>query len=266
SKRAAQLSFAEVVRNSDARKQAHCYFLRPEAEVSEDRLGFGLVAASELKANTLVLVERRLLEVPEFLTPRSSSEVPFCNMGVPLGILPGALFEMFPSLLAALRVSQNSYAPLLMYGLGSVVNHSCRPNTRWVNWPDGLRALLTREEVAAGEELTISYSGSPGQPAWQRQLDLFWRYGFWCRCSACSAQSVAGSHLRRPGFLDSDALRKQVDSELQASGLQALEAVPLEESYKAQLKNLLPLVYLQTFMVALPILGLLTLAAAAFAT
>ena len=69
-----------------------------------------------------------------------------------------------------------------------LINHSCDPNCRIVRFDRDTLYLMAVRDIAAGEELTISYGGSY---RWQiqskRKQMLKESYFFDCDCSACSA-------------------------------------------------------------------------------
>jgi hypothetical protein len=72
-----------------------------------------------------------------------------------------------------------------IYGLPSLLNHSCEPNLDAV-WRDGdaKLSLICRRPISAGEELTITYIDS-GAPLADRRAELQHAYGFTCRCEMC---------------------------------------------------------------------------------
>ncbi|CAE8688304.1 unnamed protein product, partial [Polarella glacialis] len=52
---------------------------------------------------------------------------------------------------------------------------------------DGLSAFVSSLPIAAGEEVTVSYSDVVlGCPRCLRQAFLFHRFGFWCSCCRCA--------------------------------------------------------------------------------
>jgi len=68
---------------------------------------------------------------------------------------------------------------------GSYFNHSCVPNTSWsATKADGARVVYTTTRaVAAGDELTISYTGNLTK--FGRRWRLATQYGFNCACPEC---------------------------------------------------------------------------------
>ena len=95
--------------------------------------------------------------------------------------IPRADVSDLPSLL---RRSQTGNGTAV-YLLPSLLNHSCSPSLEPV-WRtgDSQVAFLTRREVSAGEELTVSYVDADA-PVGERQEALSHGYGFECRCAAC---------------------------------------------------------------------------------
>ena len=73
----------------------------------------------------------------------------------------------------------------ILYEVLSRVNHSCAPNA--AKHFDGFTAVVTAlRDVAAGEELFISYLGADGQrPSSERRAILKEKYNFECACSLC---------------------------------------------------------------------------------
>lgn len=80
-----------------------------------------------------------------------------------------------------------------VYMLPSLANHECDPNVHasWALGGDATLTLSARRDVAAGEELRITYIDS-ASPAAQRQEELRFAYGFACRCAACVEELAEG--------------------------------------------------------------------------
>jgi len=178
--------FQAVAQSETCRQAEGCFFLSEAVRVSvcARSQGSGLYANEAIEAGTSVLVEQAALpKVPAYLHPRCPAEAPPFVWGFPLLIVPTGLLERCPALMRSLRFALNAYGRL--YALGSVVNHSCCPNCERIMKVDGLSAFVTTVEVAAGEEITVSYSDSLGSPTWLRRLLLFHRFGFWCSCARC---------------------------------------------------------------------------------
>jgi len=87
--------------------------------------------------------------------------------------------------LAALARSAAHGSGTAVYALPSLLNHSCDPNVDAV-WRhgDSKITLAARRDIAAGEELTITYIDA-SEPAEERREALRFAYGFECRCAAC---------------------------------------------------------------------------------
>lgn len=258
----AHTGFEDVARCPKQLREASCYFL-DGATVSQEGVtaGYGFVATRDLRANTIVIVEQRIIDqVPAYLTPRNLKEVPSVNMGLPQFVVPEAIYELFPSILQALQISQNAHAPLSLYGMGSALNHCCKPSTAWVSWPDGLRALMTKRDIASGEELTISSFGADvlTMPTWYRQLNTFWRYGYSCRCSVCNGQVQPEVDMPKVS-VDKQSIRRQVDELLFESGMKCPQPISADASYWVLVQRLAPLAVLQSVLVSSLLFGVLFL-------
>ena len=73
------------------------------------------------------------------------------------------------------------------YALQSCINHSCDPNAHAMKRDeedvDGAAVILAKQDIAPGQEVTISYiDESMGYDDRQRALQ---DYGFQCRCPRC---------------------------------------------------------------------------------
>ncbi|KAG8870036.1 hypothetical protein FRB98_001918, partial [Tulasnella sp. 332] len=65
------------------------------------------------------------------------------------------------------------------------INHDCRPNAQYFwNKDLGKEVLNAMEDIAAGEEITVSYSGVLDRQ--ERRAKLLYNFGFDCRCPSCS--------------------------------------------------------------------------------
>jgi len=71
-------------------------------------------------------------------------------------------------------------------GVISHLNHSCSPNIILV-LDKRTVSLRSLRDIAAGEELTISYIDNTN-PSWYRQQELRKRYFFNCHCEACTTR------------------------------------------------------------------------------
>ena len=74
------------------------------------------------------------------------------------------------------------------YALQSCINHSCDPNAHAMKGPedeDGCAVVLAKRDIAAGEEVTISYIDEA--LSFEERQAALRDYGFQCRCSRCAA-------------------------------------------------------------------------------
>jgi len=78
----------------------------------------------------------------------------------------------------------------LMYS-ASFFNHSCVPNVAdHAVGPNGIIAFMAERDIAAGDELFISYAAvSDARELRQERLSL--QYGFACRCDRCGTETAA---------------------------------------------------------------------------
>ena len=72
-----------------------------------------------------------------------------------------------------------------LYALASLANHACEPSADVVMAVGGSLALRARRELAAGEEVTITYLDS-SLPGAVRRNRLLRGYGFECKCQRCA--------------------------------------------------------------------------------
>ncbi|KAJ3133544.1 hypothetical protein HK100_004301 [Physocladia obscura] len=71
----------------------------------------------------------------------------------------------------------------------SLANHSCEPNCTIVfDAPTNSAKLVAITDIAAGQELVISYLDAPAQLVETRRAELLQRYHFECRCNLCLRQ------------------------------------------------------------------------------
>ena len=115
-----------------------------------------------------------------------------------------------------------------VYGVTSLVNHDCDPSAEALLYPYARIEIRARRPIEKGEEVTISYLGSPPDAAdatagngggntkgsddgtkgqqqqqkWSSVLDRRARlavgYGFECRCARCTAEAAALLKGRAP--------------------------------------------------------------------
>ncbi|WIA19949.1 hypothetical protein OEZ85_005832 [Tetradesmus obliquus] len=120
---------------------------------------------------------------------------------------------------AAVRGAAMPHSHVGLWPQFALFNHSCLPNS--VHYLVG-HAMVVRavEDVAAGEELTVSYLGREEfAPAGARQAVLQERYGFACGCARCQLESQAPRQLQQQ-LLDT---YRQVMQDLKPRFLEAVE-------------------------------------------
>lgn len=82
----------------------------------------------------------------------------------------------------------------VLYGAGSMVNHSCSPNCR-THWDlQGRLVLTSKVKISAGDDLSITYC-SPLIGLEARQEKLLKSKFFRCRCKRCLDRGDGGSGL-----------------------------------------------------------------------
>lgn len=80
--------------------------------------------------------------------------------------------------------------------VGSLVNHSCAPNTRW-QWKDGVISFVAKRDIPAGEEVTISYGPSSSSQTYKSRQTRLNHYLFACACSACFKDVTTSENVLR---------------------------------------------------------------------
>ncbi|XP_034237578.1 SET domain-containing protein SmydA-8-like, partial [Thrips palmi] len=81
-----------------------------------------------------------------------------------------------------------------LYPLGALLNHECTPNTRHAYDARGHMVIRVARPVAAGQELTVTYSALLwGSPA--RRQHLLRTKHFLCACSRCKDPAEGGTFL-----------------------------------------------------------------------
>lgn len=105
---------------------------------------------------------------------------------------PAALLRAAAASLAG-AASPVHAAGSAIYLLASMLNHSCQPSLD-VTFPrnDATLALVAARDVAAGEQLTVSYIDA-GQGVAARREALRWAYGFVCACPRCVEEAGEGT-------------------------------------------------------------------------
>ncbi|CAJ1373169.1 unnamed protein product [Effrenium voratum] len=176
-------SWEDIICCRESRFNVGCYYLG-ELQLEQDQLqGFGFSAVQDLEANTVLLIERALTgEALPCFHPRSAAEIPRFLYLFPLCLISPGILDRLPGFLSALRARLNRFDAL--YGLGTIFNHSCRPNSRRLTDHNmGLSLIATSRAVKAGDEVTLPYQDfGRSCSAWLRRLVLF--YG---RCAQVSS-------------------------------------------------------------------------------
>ena len=91
------------------------------------------------------------------------------------------------------------------------MNHSCLPNTVVHFRLNGQIVCTAVKDIAAGEEITVSYAGYLPQSVEWRRISLQSRWGFTCLCSHCvmqenSAASAGSEAHQKPVRVSSQSL------------------------------------------------------------
>lgn len=85
------------------------------------------------------------------------------------------------------ETGQKSYVRL--YLNGSLVNHSCDPNTKCGSLGSSIHYITIRP-VRKGEEITFDYNQWPKRPNFRaRRKIILERFSFICACSLCRQES-----------------------------------------------------------------------------
>ena len=94
-----------------------------------------------------------------------------------------------------------------VFPLVSGINHSCDPNCEVAYVEDNGVMIVARRDVAAGEELTISYV-DPEMDDEDRREELEETYGFECACPKCAPEPAPASAKKKGGKKTAGAKRK----------------------------------------------------------
>jgi hypothetical protein len=76
------------------------------------------------------------------------------------------------------------------------INHSCSPNCRQQHHPDTMISITATKDIAAGEELSISYIDIRSRSTRERREILQNKYRFYCSCILCNLNDT-NAYLRR---------------------------------------------------------------------
>ncbi|KPM06989.1 SET domain-containing protein [Sarcoptes scabiei] len=78
--------------------------------------------------------------------------------------------------------------------VGSLINHSCVPNTNW-EFQDGWIRFITNRTITKGEEITITY-GPNKEIAYDRRQERLNHYFFACHCAICLQDAKRNKSLK----------------------------------------------------------------------
>ncbi|KAK3987007.1 hypothetical protein QBC44DRAFT_310712 [Cladorrhinum sp. PSN332] len=143
--------------------------------------GLGAFAVHDIKKDEIILMEKPMLRTTAFLIRQDLAELPI------------ELKEHFMTLAHNPKVDRfakvediwhkNSFevpTGIAIFAIASRFNHACRPvyNVLYA-WDNDKHVMTfsTNRTIKAGEELRITYGGSP--------ISLYIRYGFVCKCGGC---------------------------------------------------------------------------------
>eukprot|EP00747_Dinoflagellata_sp_TGD_P082410 gnl/TRDRNA2_/TRDRNA2_161680_c0_seq2.p1 gnl/TRDRNA2_/TRDRNA2_161680_c0~~gnl/TRDRNA2_/TRDRNA2_161680_c0_seq2.p1 ORF type:complete len:380 (+),score=50.38 gnl/TRDRNA2_/TRDRNA2_161680_c0_seq2:32-1171(+) len=183
-------SFKSVLSSEEARAAAGCLYVHPHMTATREGVldGFGLVLKDDVPERSVLLLETPVSRVPPYLHPCRPAEVPWFLYCLPIGAVPARCWVS--SALRWLRVKLNCFPEGIIFAVGSAINHSCDPNVHRVSLANGLSGFVPLRSLTAGEELTLAYV-ELGNPRWLRRFNLFFFYGFWCRCPRCCKNGPA---------------------------------------------------------------------------
>mmetsp|Transcript_2107 Transcript_2107/g.4803 ORF Transcript_2107/g.4803 Transcript_2107/m.4803 type:complete len:307 (-) Transcript_2107:469-1389(-) len=208
-------SWGEAVASCEAQRSVGCCFVGPIRLKKEPLRGYSFVVEHDVPAHSVLLIEKPLplkCDVPPCYHPRTAKAVPASLYFFPLFLVPGHLLEKLPRFMRTLRARLNRFEAL--YGLGTVFNHSCRPNARRLtDAEEKVSIIAASRDIPAGEEVTLPYQDfGPSSSAWFRRLVLYYglpgtahtciaimyrsvvvRFGFWCWCPCCTSDQQARS-------------------------------------------------------------------------
>ncbi|OLP83816.1 hypothetical protein AK812_SmicGene35370 [Symbiodinium microadriaticum] len=136
-------SWGEAVASCEAQRSVGCCFVGAIRLEKEPVRGYSFVVEHDVPAHSVLLIEKPLplkCDVPLCYHPRTAKAVPASLYFFPLFLIPGHLLEKLPRFMRTLRARLNRFEAL--YGLGTVFNHSCRPNARRLTDADENASLL----------------------------------------------------------------------------------------------------------------------------
>ncbi|KAK3310734.1 uncharacterized protein B0T15DRAFT_489391 [Chaetomium strumarium] len=144
--------------------------------------GLGAFAVRELKKGETILVERPLLRTTHFRLMVDYHNLSEAAKKTYLG-LHGGGGDPF-NRVERIKNLNSFVVPggIAIFEIASRFNHACRlarnVDYKFDDEQGVLSLTISQDVVPAGSELFINYGGSP--------LDLYWTYGFRCRCGGCT--------------------------------------------------------------------------------
>jgi len=116
----------------------------------------------------------------------------------------------------------------LMHEIGCHANHACTPNSRWTVSNTGKLRLYAVGQIAAGEEVTISYAPGLSLLHWQARHRFLWdNRAFICRCWMCAEERAGeettgvGTALSEPDAEPDSEPAEQNEPEMEATAAMA---------------------------------------------
>ncbi|KAK4170368.1 hypothetical protein QBC43DRAFT_197754, partial [Cladorrhinum sp. PSN259] len=153
--------------------------------------GLGAFAVRDLKAEEIILVEKPMLRTSPFFLRRDLAELPVEQKLYYMTLAHDPKLDQFAKVEDIWQ--KNSFAVpmgIAIFGIASRFNHACQPvcnvNYAWDDFKEVMTFSTTRV-ITAGEELTVTYGGSP--------ISLYARYGFVCKCGGCI--SLTDEHVEQ---------------------------------------------------------------------
>ncbi|KAM0349658.1 hypothetical protein ACHAPU_003487 [Fusarium lateritium] len=153
--------------------------------------GWGAFAVRELKHGDKILVEKPLLSADTTTLFREFDKLSEPLRDIALGLHANSSCKPGTPQIKAIWTtncfSTGGGDEAGLFPISSRFNHSCYPkqnvNYYYSDIGNVLEMEITADTVKAGEELTISYG------ILRTPVDLYFRYGFKCRCGACAGVS-----------------------------------------------------------------------------
>ncbi|KAJ7659219.1 hypothetical protein DFH06DRAFT_989689 [Mycena polygramma] len=187
--------------------------------------GLGMVAAQNIPAGGLIVVERPILVAPYIIALQSHPESEFykallhrlspeavaCFMSLS-NCKPASECDLLEGIMRTNAIAITLDVPDMphpelpthraIFPNISRCNHSCGPNSKWL-WDatSFSLSLVALRPIRAGEEVTVAYI-TPTHGCSERRAALRMTYGFTCRCAFCA--------LPPSGLARSDASRAEL--------------------------------------------------------